>query len=403
MSDDVLVVGGGIEGYSAALSALTADPSASVRILEQADRFALETGVVDLLGYEPDGTGPVENPLSAVDRLPDSHPYAQLGLEPIRAALELFDNVTGERYAGAKTETNALLPTAVGHLAPATRYPRSVANGVVSGPAMRLVGFERLPDFDAELAAARLSGKTPLDTTGRTIQSPLSGPPTEMAAALDADVTGDQQTVAALARALEPRLDVEPRIGLAAVLGESETPTILDELATRLHVSVFEVPLGPPSLPGRRLKSLLAAGVESRGGTIERAGVTDVNGRQEAIAGVVADGTEYEADAYVLATGGVEAGGIVGPELRESVFDCPVAVSDDQLVAEQFLGDHPAVGVGVETDADLRPVDGHSAVAENLYAAGRVLDSPNVVADHAAGGFALVTGYEAGRRACEQY
>ncbi|WP_336328161.1 glycerol-3-phosphate dehydrogenase subunit GlpB [Halovenus sp. HT40] len=410
MSDDVLVVGGGIEGYSAALSALDADPSASVRVLSRdMDRFATETGLIDLLGYEPDGSGPIENPLSAIDRLPEAHPYSQIGVETIRNAFALFDDAAGGRYAGAETETNALFPTAVGRVAPAIRYPQSMANGVLSGPqSMRLVGFTEVVDFDAELAADRLDETTRLDVSGRTMDAPLSAETvTELATALDENSVVDGQPAReAFADALEPTLDVQPRIGLPAVLGESETAAIMDALEEQLYVSVFEVPLGPPSLPGRRLRSLLADTVESRGGTVDS--VTELDGAEQSdgqIERVRADGDSYEADSYVLATGGAKSGGLLGEagELREPVFDCPVSEAGEQFVDEHFLGDHPAVRAGVETDDSLRPVDSQeSAVAKNLYAAGRVLESPNVVADHAAGGFALVTGYEAGRRANEQ-
>jgi len=406
MSDDVLVVGGGIEGYAAALSALDADPSASVRLLRQSsDRFATETGLIDLLGYEPDGTGPVEKPLSAIDRLPASHPYAELGHEPIESALALFDEVAGDQYAGG--ETNALFPTAVGRFAPALRYPRSVANGVMSGPeSMRLVGFEELPDFDAELAADRLDEKTALEVAGRTLRSPLAAETaTEMATQLDDnEVIDGQPAREAMADTLEPVLDVEPRIGLPAVLGRSETGAIIEDLARQLHVSVFEVPLGPPSVPGRRLAATLAEAVESRGGTVGHATVGGIEKRDGRIEAVLGEGSRHEADSYILATGGVEAGGIVGrPELVEPVFGCPVSSPDERLISKTFLGDHPAVRAGVETDDRSRPTaGGDSPVAENLYAAGRVRKSPNVVADHAAGGIALVTGYEAGRRACEQ-
>lgn len=409
MSDDVLVVGGGIEGYSAALSALDADPSASVRVLSRdVDRFATETGLIDLLGYEPDGSGPVENPLSAIDRLPDSHPYSQIGVGTIRDALALFDDAAGERYAGRETETNALFPTAVGRIAPAIRYPQSMANGVLSGPqSMRLVGFREVVDFDAELAADRLDETTTLDVNGRTMDAPLSAETgAEIAAALDENrIVDGQPAREAFAEEIEPTLDVQPRIGLPAVLGESETAAIMDALEAELYVSVFEVPLGPASLPGRRLRSLLIDAVESRGGTVESVAELDGAERSDGrIERVRADGDSYEADSYVLATGGAESGGLRGEagELREPVFDCRVSEFGEQFVDEQFLGDHPAVRAGVETDDALRPVDsGESAVAENLYAAGRVLDSPNVVADHAAGGFALVTGFEAGRRAGE--
>lgn len=403
----VLVVGGGIEGYAAALSALEADSSASVRLLRQReDRFSTETGLVDLLGDT--GNGPVDRPLAAIEQLSDEHPYSRLGIETITDALALFDDATGERYEGAETETNALLPTAVGRLTPAIRYPATAAAGVASGAdSMRLVGFESVVDFDAELAASRLNGETPLSVTGRTIRAPVPAAldPIEMPGILDQNRSVDGQPIrAALADRLEPTLDVEPRLGLPAVLGRTETREIVAALETALHVSVFEVALGPPSLPGQRLEALLSAAVESRGGTVDDRTVSDVETDDGLVAGVTADGETYDADSYVLATGGVGAGGIVedGGELVEPVFGCPVSVPEEGLVDRAFLGDHPAVRAGVAVDDRRRPLTGNSPVAENLYAAGRALQGPNVAAEKSAAGVALGTGYAAGRRALEQ-
>lgn len=405
----VLVVGGGIEGYVAALSALETDSSASVRLLRQRDdRFSTETGLLDLLGRDPDGERPVDRPLAAIEHLPETHPYSRLGVDTVTDALALFDGATGDRYAGTETKTNALLPTAVGGLAPAIRYPVTAAAGVASGAdSMRLVGFESIADFDAGLAANRLNDETPLSVSGRTIRAPIPADldRTEIPDVLDQNRSvGGQPIRGALAERLKPTLDVEPRLGVPAVLGRTETEAIVAALETALHVSVFEVSLGPPSLPGQRLESLLSGAVESRGGTVEDATVSDVEISEGQVTSVTADGEVYDADSYVLATGGVEAAGIVedGSGLVEPVFDCPVSVPGERLVDREFLGDHPAVRAGVEVDDRRRPLSGDSPLARNLYAAGRVLSSPNVVAQGSAAGVALATGYEAGRRALER-
>lgn len=409
MSDDVLVVGGGVDGYAAALSALAADSSASVRLLRQReDRFHTETGLIDLLGYDPDEDGPIDRPLAAIEGLSQDHPYSRIGLDTISSALDLFDDATGDQYSGAETDTNALLPTAVGRLTPALRYPESSAAGVASGAdSMRLVGFESIVDFDAELAANRLNNETPLSVTGRTVRAPFPADldRREIPEILDKNSSVDGHPVrGALAEKLEPVLDLEPRLGLPAVLGLRETEAIRAALEEALYVSVFEVPLGPPSLPGQRLAALLSAAVQSRGGTVEDGRVSDVEESDGRIESIAVNGNKYSADSYVLATGGVEAGGIVNDSngVVEPLFGCPASLPGERLVDREFLGDHPAVRAGVDVDDRRRPLDGSSTVAENLYAAGRVLASPNVVAEGAVGGFELVTGYDAGQRALEQ-
>lgn len=420
MSDDVLVVGGGIEGYLAALSARRADPAASVRVLASDGRFDVETGLIDLIGYEPGSSELVADPIAAIERLPAEHWYTKLGLETVREALSLFDDVTGDRYVGGETGRNALFPTATGRVAPAARYPESFAAGLASaGETMRLVGFERIADFDAELAAERLDERLPSDVDGTTVTTSLavSEPPVapEMAALLDGE-TDEKPRRESLVATLKPELDTEPRVGVPAVLGEEEARSIRESISEALHADIFEIPLGPPSVTGRRLELLLEDELNEHDISIERGvSVADVDVRDGAIEGIStenmsdSDGvgeTTYEASAFVLATGGIRDGGLEGTrrEVTEPIFDCPVSVpiGGELLTARDFLGDHPAVRAGIVADETLQPVSKDDEIRyENLYAAGRILESSNVVAERSTSGLSIVTGFEAGRRAVE--
>lgn len=433
-SDDVVVIGGGVAGSLAALAAAKSDSSASVRLLSgPVDRFRTESGLIDLLGYLPAAaeiddphqtgedrappaaeTGPVANPMTAIDHLPDSHRYRQLGVETVEEALSFFDEVTGDRYSGAHTERNALLPTAFGNLVPATRYPESVAAGVASdGRPIRLVGFDRLPDFHPQLAADRLEESLPYEVKGESVSTPFTfeEPPIapKFATALDDDEAVNETTARkAIGEVVRSKLDVEPRVGLPAVLGTTESPEIREQLEDVLTADLFEVPLGAPSIPGRRLEALLAEALAQAGVTVEEnVRLTRIENEHEESPILESDvtGRRYEASSYVLATGGLQDGGLVSDRnvVREPIFDCRVDSPRDRTawVAESFLGDHEAVRFGVETDDQLRPLSDGRPVSPNLYAAGRVLSTTNVVRTHATSGLDLVTGYYAGRLAVE--
>lgn len=409
-SDDLVVVGGGLAGSIAALTAAREEPAASIRLLcPSEDRFRTHSGLIDVLGYLPGSDDPVSEPLSAIEQLPADHWYPKLGLDRIEDALAVFDDAIEGGYAGDHTEQNALFPTAVGTLKPASRYPESIGAGIVSaGQPMRLVGFDRLPDLDAKLAADRLDEILPYDVTDSSITTavPVDSVPAAPAFAESLE-SGEEMYRDSLAEALRSVLDIEPRIGVPAVLGEQSTAAIQTELEATLGVRLFEIPIGAPSIPGRRLESRLDAVLEAAGVSIERnvslVGAETADGQIETVRTAA---ESFEASAFVLATGGLQAGGLVSSRtgITEPLFDCPVQApsSRQEWTAAEFLGDHDAVRVGVEADDKLQPAGSSGPEYSNLYGAGQLLETTNVIAEQSTDGVAILTGYEAGQRAIEQ-
>jgi glycerol-3-phosphate dehydrogenase subunit B len=425
MTDDVLVVGGGLGGYVAALTAALEGPTASVRLLDlNTGRFRRETGRIDLLGYTPDGEGPVREPFAELSALPDDHPYSRVGVEGVRRALSLFGEVC--RYSGLDSDANALVATATGHVTPTFLYPDSVAPGLVSDDRETLlVGFERLLDFDAELAAARLDDRLPYDVGSSSIRLPVERgdkhPVERFADALDdnEEVDGELPARRAVAGKTRNSLDIEPRIGFPAVLGRNDADDVRSDLEALLQADVFEIALGPPNLPGIRLRERLRSELDDAGVTVET-GVT-VDGFAHAgsritelrvTVGDTGDRSDdaqraYGAEQYVLATGGIGAGGLRGGRGRitERVLGCHVPQPSDRAdwAAEGFLDDQPFARIGLDVDEWLRP-QGSDGTPEfgNLRAAGRVLGGADVAAEQSTGGVAVATGHRAGQLAVER-
>jgi glycerol-3-phosphate dehydrogenase subunit B len=439
---DVLVVGGGFAGCLAALAAARERPSAAVELVVTADdRFDRHSGTIDVLGYPPrraetvavDGPDAgtdrlVETPLDALDALAEGHPCRRLGRDRLRNALALFDDAVD--YRGAGSEQNALVPTHAGRVRPTARYPPGMAAGLASrDEPMRLVGFEQSPDLDASLVADRLGEHLPYDVAAATVEFPgtvtdyPSGP--VLARALDDDeapsgdvgmpdidvdeavppmLTDDEEGPARepLVERVLPELDVEGRVGFPAVLGETDHATVRQDLEEAFHAAVFEVPVGPPSVPGRRLerqlhRALSDADVAITHGTVD--GFEASDGRIERVS---LSAGERAVESVVLATGDLAGPGLVADRagVREPRFDCHVDHPADrsEWTGRAFLGDHAFARFGVSVDDDLRPLDANGRPEyANLRAAGRIVGGFDYDAEHSADGVALVTGDAAGR------
>jgi len=409
IEDDVLVVGGGVAGMTAALAA--ADTGASVRLVTKSQSTLRHaSGLVDVLGYADEEL--IADPFDAIADLPADHPYAKVGVEAVRNGLERFDTITGDLYRGGHTETNALLPTHGGAVKPTARYPASAAAGLASDERdVLLVGFETLSDFDAPLAADHLrAADVPFDVRGATVSFP--GTPradakiTRYAHALDEDDDDERER---LAGRVERVHEGEARVGFPAVLGESHHAAIRAALADALDADVFEVPMGPPSLPGMRLEAAYERALRDAGVSVVRRPVdgyeTDGDGRLTA-AFVERNGQHipHHADAFVLATGGLVGEGIDSDRggVHEPVFDCHVPHPADRyewFVDEPF-GDQPYPRFGVVVDDDLRPRDAAGSIEfENLRAAGSVVGGADFAAECSGTGVSLATGDAAGTAA----
>ncbi|WP_159901708.1 glycerol-3-phosphate dehydrogenase subunit GlpB [Salinirussus salinus] len=421
----VLVVGGGLAGLTSALAAARA--GADVRLLSH-KRSTLRnaSGLVDVLGYAPDGEGPLVDPFGAIPELPDRHPYRTVGVETVREGLALFDDAV-PGYRGGHTDRNALVPTHGGTVKPTARYPASAEAGLASDARETLlVGFEALTDFDAAHAAAHLEAAgVPFDVRGVTVRFPgdlrADAGVTRYAALLDGDgVTVDGRSVGArqaLAEQVKPHLGEAERAGFPAVLGDDDPAGVREGLADALGADVFEVPMGPPSLPGLRLAERLFDALDAAGASIETGNpvvgyeAEDASGRGSTrVERVFVDknGADipYAAEQYILATGGLVGKGLDSDRetVREPVFGCHVPHPEDRYewFADDAFGDHPFARFGVDTDGDLRPVDARGEPEfGNLRAAGSVLGGYDFAAEKSGSGVSIATGYAAGRAAAE--
>lgn len=426
IDDDVVVVGGGLAGSVAALAAARSRSNASVGLVSRDDTTLDQaSGLIDLLGYTPDGEGPIADPFEHIPDLPEDHPYRTVGVHGIREGLALFDDVAEEAYCGHQTDQNALVPTYAGRLKPTARYPAGVEAGLASEERdTKLVGFERMTAFHALSAAERLGRDLPYSVAGMSVRFPKSALegdapagslPLVYARALDENIETESETPLreALAGRINLYLGLEERVGVPAVLGIEESEAIRERIEDELGIRVFEVPMGPPSVPGRRLQHLLYDALEEAGVRVRTGwSVVDAEtagGTVEALR-LSEEGTEtterYEGSQFVLATGGVTGRGIQTDRdsVTEPVFGCHVEAPPDRYdwFDGEALGAHPFAKFGVDIDQSMRPQTAdESPEFRNLRAAGSVLGGYDFAAEKSGSGVSIATGYAAGTRASE--
>ncbi|PSP62334.1 anaerobic glycerol-3-phosphate dehydrogenase subunit B [Halobacteriales archaeon QH_8_64_26] len=417
ISDDVLVIGGGLAGVSSALAA--AQEGVRVRLIShKKSTLRNASGLIDLLGYA-DGEL-VADPFEAIPVLPEGHPYERVGIEAIRGGFSLFDEAVGASYLGAHTDRNALVPTYGGTVKPTARYPVSTAAGLASDSrSTLLVGFEGLSAFDAPLAAEHLqAADVPFDVHGVSIAFPkrFRSDATAMrfARALDRDEpaeNGESHTRDVLVETVKAHLDGAERVGFPALLGEDTPEEVRGSLESALGVDVFEVPMGPPSLPGLRLEDRLYEALDEAGVRVTTGNpVAEFDTENGRITTVYTDRggqrVPFEASEVVLATGGLVGKGIGSNRkgVYEPVFDCYVSHPEErsEWSREGAFDDHPFARFGVSVDRDMQPLDAEeSAEYGNLRAAGSVLGGYDLANEKSGSGVSIATGYAAGRAAGE--
>jgi glycerol-3-phosphate dehydrogenase subunit B len=401
IDSDILVVGGGLAGMTAAIAA--AREGADVRLVSHKKTTLRQaSGLIDGLGYVPPRTppdehaeyisqerqdfravrsergeyeGPLVTPYEGFDALADEHPYSKVGQSALRDGLALFDDLVGETYAGSHTERNALVPTFGGTVKPSARYPEAVSAGLASDDrSMLVVGFRRFTDFDAAMVAGNLEAAgVPFSVEGVELSFPAAfradTKVTRFARVLDRDEDLDGRPARErLADLVRPHVGDAERVGFPAFLGDDAPGRVRDDLAQRLGADVFEIPMGPPSLPGLRLEDRLYDALDAEGVRFETGnpvvGIeTEADGRVETVA-VDRKGREtpYGADAFVLATGGLVGKGLDSDRerAREALVGCHVPQPADRMRWSEggAFADHAFARFGVRIDA--RPVDAHA-------------------------------------------
>jgi glycerol-3-phosphate dehydrogenase subunit B len=366
----VLVIGGGIAGYCAALAARRAGAEVST-VARAPGATALYAGAMEIV-----------DDLDSVLRSEPHHPFSRLRMDSVRLAHEL-DTVVhllmlAFEKAGLKFEggwrTRGLYADIHGIARPGNLVPATVAGGELGalvGRRVTVVGIKEVGDYDASSTAQALKELHGVEAVAEEV----SIPDLPQAASLT-DLYGR--------RAPQPR--------------SRSTSIAYPPGFTNLPADGFELLAAPPSPHGWRLQQ--AIGLEA-----VKAAVTSFDSSGGAITVARAGDRTFRADAFVVATGHHIGGGLSGgrtpaePLLKLGVFHGgqPVTSMGTRLQHLQYLDPSEELRSGLSTDQRLRPLDGGGRVAfDNLYAAGAVLGGYEY-SGPCGFGVPILTGWLAGR------
>ncbi len=363
----VLVIGGGIAGYCAAMAARR--DGAEVTVVAKAPgATALYAGGMEVI-----------DDLDAVLAHQPHHPITRLGLDSVRLASELDTAIHTLQLAlekdGLKFEgswrTRGLYADIHGLARPANLVPCS------SFSACAVVGVKEVGDYDAASTAQALKELHGVEA----FPEEVSIPDLPQAASLT-DLYGR--------RAPQP----------------SRTRTVANAYPpgfTNLPSGSFELLASPPSPHGWRLQQAIALG-------IVRGHVTSLETGRGRVTSARAGDRTFRADAFVFAAGHHIGGGLDGgrmttePILKLGVFHdgTPVTRMGTRLQHLQYLDPGEELRSGLATDKRLHPLDENGdAPYLNLYAAGAVLGGYDY-SGPCGFGVPILTGWLAGRWAAKE-
>lgn len=404
----IIVIGSGLAGLTAALRLRDAGHHVDI-VTKGWGGLLLSSGTLDVYGWGKDGH-PVLDPYAAIADLvaeDPGHPYAAIGVDAVREGIDWLCSTTG---LFAKAGNNVLIPTAIGAVRPTAAVQNTMVPSLMEdGKKFLVVGIRQFRDFPAAFIADNLA-RSPLakvetravtislaprkpeaDSTGTTFARAFDG-----TAGLDGPATRD-----ALIHELRAHVRDGETVLLPAILGFA--PDAYQEISAELGVPVGEVPVPPPSIPGRRINDVLiqlcrdkridislnaeVIGFEASGG--------HVTALQVQRAGRV---TTNKVDAVVYAGGGLESGSIQRNsygEIRERVFDLPLTFLDAEdpettgVTGSVVVNGKDIFGTGVCVNADMLALDGDAPAYDNLYCAGSIIGGAHPWSEKSGEGIAL--------------
>lgn len=423
-SADIIVIGGGWAGFSAALEARR--QGASVILIDRSPGATfLSSGAIDVAGSEIQS---IERNIQELVLLEKEHPYSilsqQMGegafLDFLREALLKTLQSFPFPWVG-DLERNRLQINSFGSLKASALVPEVMeeANVHNMNQAKILVvgiqGFaafqshfikEALLDFQSLQAVPYIQfvGNFDMEVPGLEARTSLSD--FEIAQSLDRE-----NCFISFAQSLLSYLQgkVYTHVLFPPLLGVLNTTSILNTLKKITGLKIAETLGSPIQIPAFRLRNamnqiLSDAGIQKLNGEVKSVTQQDMcvqslelESNQKII--------RLQAKAFILSTGKYLGGGIVSTShFNEKIFDAHLNIAPDKLASllteEDSFRLQKIWTLGLAPEISFRPIQKLDLkVYQNVFAAGSVLGGYDYIHGRCGAGVAITTGVLAGRNA----
>jgi len=422
MKYDVVVIGGGMAGYTSAIRCLEKGKKTAL-INNGRSALHFSSGSVDLLSATPSGT-PVRAPFEAIakfDKEYAEHPYAKIGTEKVSDAVNWFTEMMADAGVQLTQRENNENHQRISTLG-------MVRSTFLSQPFVEQIGYnasghsfdrivllsiENFRDFQTDVVADNLKSSplfknTPVVSATVSLENGSSSKlvtnnyrSTDFIKALNRD-----ESFFHLANQIASCATPKDLVVVPAILGTTQGLEILQRLKVYTGLTFHEVPTMPPSLMGIRLEETLEKQFIRLGGVLLKGDCVTGGEFEESETGLTLKTIstknlrdyQLQADHFVLATGSFFSNGLRARlnSIQESVFNLDICHTGSRTdwYNEKFFSpaSHAFMSFGVETDAELKPTKQGKTVS-NLYCCGSILAHYNPVAEGSGGGVAISSAY----------
>ena len=422
MQFDTVIIGGGLAGLICGIRLQKAGHKTAIISAGQSVMH-FSSGTFDLLNRMPDGT-PVENPLKAIDALPETHPYKKIGAANVmKYAAEVKDIFAG---CGVKlngqSDKNSYRITPVGEIKPCWLSFEDISllasEDEIVGKKALIANFLGYLDFNTKFISSALEDRgTKCHVVGIKTDAieKLRRNPTEMRSSNIARAMDTEENWKDFVKAVKERITDEDVIVLPAVFG-LKNRTVVDNIKKELGVKTIFVATMPPSVPGIRTQMQLKNAYIELGGefilgdTVSSATLSANNsdGNEHSVKGeaetkelkVVSINTvnfeeiAVKANNFVLASGSFFSNGLIADPytIKEPVFglDLDYKTERKDWYDVRFFNKQEYFKFGVKTNNNFQTSLGGQNIS-NLWAAGSILSGTNALYEGCGGGTAIIS------------